>query len=133
MHCMMQRLLKQFTVSCKDETMRLTNEQRIELIGHINRRVKAITKISGRTATENNRARKKVMRGLIQSFSGEFGVKAERLWSKNKSLKFRGCSLYDLHEFIDCYNPPAKRKGNSNSDRSKQHRKLYWIRDSRMV
>ena len=111
MHCMMLRSLKQFINSCKDnEPMRLTEEQRLELIGHIYRRVNAITPTSGRTATENNRAKKKAMKGLIQSFSDEFGVRAERLWRQNETLKFRGCSLYDLHEFIDCYNPPEKKR-----------------------
>lgn len=111
--------------------MRLTEEQRLELIGHIYRRVNAIAPRSGRTATENNRAKKKAMKGLIQSFLDEFGVRVERLWRQNETLKFRGCSLYDLHEFIDCYNPPEKKRKEEKQKYgcSEQRRKLHRIRD----
>lgn len=108
MHCMMLRSFRRFIASYS-KPMKLTEEQRLELIGHIYRRVSATAPKSGRTATEIKRVRQKAMKGLIQSFSDEFGVRAEHLWKQNEALKFRGCSLYDLHEFIDCYNPPEKK------------------------
>ena len=73
------------------------------------------------------------MKGLIQSLSDEFGVRAERLWKQNETLKFKGCSLYDLHEFIDCYNPPEKKRKEKVNGCSEQRRKLPRRRNPRMV
>lgn len=133
MHCMMLRSFRRFIASYS-KPMKLTEEQRLELIRHIYRRMNAIAPKSGRTATEIKRVRQKAMKGLIQSFSDEFGVRAEHLWKQNETLKFRGCSLYDLHEFIDCYNPTEKKKkGERANDCSEQRRKLPRRRDPRMV
>lgn len=132
MHCMMPRSFRRFIASYS-KPMKLTEEQRLELIGHIYRRVDAIMPKSERTATEIKRARQKAMKGLIQSFSDEFGVRAERLWKQNETLKFRGYSLYDLHEFIDCYNPPEKKRKEKANGCSEQQRKLPRRRNPRMV
>lgn len=132
MHCMMLRSLRRF-IANYNKPMKLTEEQRLELIGHIYRRVDAIAPKSGRTATEIKRVRQKAMKGLIQSFSDEFCVRAEHLWKQNEALKFKGCSLYDLHEFVDCYNPPEKKRKESANGYSEQRRKLPRRRNPRMV
>lgn len=132
MRCMMPRSFRRFIASY-NKPMKLTEEQRLELIGHFYRRVDAIVPRTGRTATEIKRARQKAMKGLIQSFSDEFGVRAEHLWKQNETLKFRGCSLYDLHKFIDCYNPPEKKRKEKANGCSEQRRKLPRRRNPRMV
>lgn len=133
MHCMMLRSFRRFIAS-SNKPMKLTEEQRLELVGHIYRRVDVIAPKSGRTATEIKRVRQKAMKGLIQSFSDEFGVRAEHLWKQNEALKFRGgCSLYDLHEFVDCYNPPEKKRKERANGCSEQRRKLPRRRNPRMV
>lgn len=51
MRCMMPRSFRRFIASYSKH-MKLTEEQRLELIGHIYRRVDAIMPKSERTATE---------------------------------------------------------------------------------
>lgn len=56
MRCMMPRSFRRFIAS-SNKPMKLTEEQQLELIEHICRRVDAIAPKTGRTATENKRAR----------------------------------------------------------------------------